>query len=65
VAVGVAASVVGLVGGAFLLVGAADIDSDVRPPAERFTFQQASTVDDVPLGVGGIAGFSTPSYVRP
>jgi anti-sigma factor RsiW len=66
VAVGVAASVVGgLIGGAFMLGGATDNGSDVRPPVERFNMQHTSTVGDVPFGVPQLGGFATVNYLRP
>jgi anti-sigma factor RsiW len=62
---GVAASVVGLLGGAFVLGGASHDGPDVRPPVDRYTMQHAVTVGDMPFGPPQLGGVETVRYVRP
>jgi anti-sigma factor RsiW len=62
---GVAASVVGLLGGAFVLGGASQGGPDVHPPVDQYTLRHAVTVGDMPFSPSQMGGVETVLYVRP
>lgn len=62
---GVAASVVGILGGAFALGGSPNDGPTVRPPVERFTMQHAAIVGDMPFSPPQLGGIETALYLQP